>query len=72
MRNRMLARVPKGLRPAQRSSVVIVCPWSGNLAPRTARAVELAPGQPYGQGGRSFEVAGFFAEMGEEALVRQF
>jgi hypothetical protein len=57
MHNRMLARVPRGLRPKQRVTIVIRCPDSGELARYTRRRVVLAPFQPYGQGGISYEVA---------------
>lgn len=57
MHNRMLARVPKGLRPKQRVTTVIRCPVTGELAPVTKRRVLMASPQPYGQGGESFEVA---------------
>jgi len=60
--NRMLARRPKGLRPKQRVTIVIRCPETGALAPHTRRAVEMAEWQPYGQGGRSFEVWALWAE----------
>ena len=69
MRNRMLARAPKGLRPKQRVVCRIRCPHMGVLIGRAVRETTLAPYQPYGQGGVSREIAALCPEAKYDADV---